>query len=167
MTDYNGWTNYATWRVNLEMIDGLEPDDLMTDAKDAYDLGQYFKEYCIDMLEAETADRPASSGISLVLSYAMAFLEDVNWREIAKHMIDAYPDHFEQADPEPFKVLGIDNDGSPTVLAEFDNSWQAKDWARKYVSTENAGNWPQVCVDDTRDECAETIWKWEAEEQEA
>jgi len=23
MTDsYNGWTNYATWRVNLEMFDG-------------------------------------------------------------------------------------------------------------------------------------------------
>jgi hypothetical protein len=100
MTDYNGWTNYATWRVNLEMIDGLEPDDLMTDAKNAYDLGQYFKEYCIDMLEAETADRPASSGISLVLSYAMAFLQDVNWREIAEHMIDAYPDHFEIEETE-------------------------------------------------------------------
>ena len=23
-TKYNGWTNYATWRVNLEMIDGSD-----------------------------------------------------------------------------------------------------------------------------------------------
>jgi hypothetical protein len=25
-TKYNGWTNYATWRVNLEMVDGYDPD---------------------------------------------------------------------------------------------------------------------------------------------
>ena len=23
---YNGWTNYATWRVNLEIFDGLYSD---------------------------------------------------------------------------------------------------------------------------------------------
>jgi hypothetical protein len=23
-TKYNGWTNYATWRVNLEIIDGTQ-----------------------------------------------------------------------------------------------------------------------------------------------
>ena len=23
---YNGWTNYATWRINLEIIDGIEID---------------------------------------------------------------------------------------------------------------------------------------------
>ena len=35
---YNGWTNYATWRVRLEMFDaydGASDNDL-----DAYDLGQ-------------------------------------------------------------------------------------------------------------------------------
>jgi hypothetical protein len=26
---YNGWTNYATWRVNLEVIDGVELRDLL------------------------------------------------------------------------------------------------------------------------------------------
>ena len=24
---YNGWTNYATWRVHLEMFDGMEVDE--------------------------------------------------------------------------------------------------------------------------------------------
>ena len=30
MTDntYNGWTNYATWRVNLEIFDGLTARDI-------------------------------------------------------------------------------------------------------------------------------------------
>ena len=23
---YNGWTNYATWRINLEIFDGLYSD---------------------------------------------------------------------------------------------------------------------------------------------
>ena len=27
-TKYNGWTNYATWRVNLEIFDGNELDEL-------------------------------------------------------------------------------------------------------------------------------------------
>jgi len=26
--NYNGWTNYATWRVNLEMFDGMSPREL-------------------------------------------------------------------------------------------------------------------------------------------
>jgi hypothetical protein len=24
---YNGWTNYATWRVNLEMFDGITANE--------------------------------------------------------------------------------------------------------------------------------------------
>jgi hypothetical protein len=30
-TTYNGWTNYATWRVNLEVFDGLDPYDHFSD----------------------------------------------------------------------------------------------------------------------------------------
>lgn len=37
MTDdtYNGWTNYATWRVNLEMFDGMSPRDFDHNLRDA------------------------------------------------------------------------------------------------------------------------------------
>ena len=82
-TTYNGWTNYATWRVNLEMIDGLDPSDFGT-GLDSYDLGQALKDY---------ADEILCQGCGyegLVLDYARAFLSDVNWREIAEHMIEAY-----------------------------------------------------------------------------
>jgi hypothetical protein len=153
---YNGWANYATWRVNLEMIDGIDPTDYGLEKMDAYDLGEYLKEYCHDILEVEVKK-------SFALDYALAFISEVNWREIAEHMIEAYPEHF--SDPLPFKVLGIDeNDGATTVLEEFDNSAEAKDWAQKYVSKEDAGGWKIVTVDDFRDECAETIWKWVSED---
>jgi hypothetical protein len=82
--NYNGWTNYATWRVNLEVFDGLDPRDLMIDTKDAYELGQYFKEYANDLLEID--------GEGLALDYARAFISDVNWQEIAKHKLEYYDD---------------------------------------------------------------------------
>ena len=66
----------------------------------------------------------------------------------------------------PFQVVGIDEDGSATVLQDFTNSAEARAWFQRYVSRENAGNWPRVEVLDTRSECAETLWSWEREDQE-
>jgi hypothetical protein len=71
MTKYNGWTNYATWRINLEIFDGGS-----WRRYSAQDL----KEYANDIIE--------QSGNGLALDYARAFLDDVNWYEIAKHMVD-------------------------------------------------------------------------------
>jgi len=71
MSKYNGWTNYATWRVNLEIFDGGN-----WDRYSAQDL----KEFVQDHLES------TSSG--LALDYALAFIDDVNWHEIAKSLRD-------------------------------------------------------------------------------
>lgn len=77
MSEYNGWTNYATWRVNLEMFDG---GDFASDNDlDAYELGQSLREFAEDLLSEQ--------GSGMVLDYALAFLADVNWREIAESMI--------------------------------------------------------------------------------
>ena len=75
---YNGWTNYATWRVNLEMFDG--GDFASENDLDAYDLGDSLREMAYDTLSA--------NGSGLVLDYALAFLSDVNWPEIARHQIE-------------------------------------------------------------------------------
>ena len=88
MSDYNGWTNYATWRVNLEMIDGLDPREMGWHRLDKYDLADCLKEYVEEMLEMQVEGK--QGGMSLVFSYAMAFVSDVNWVEIARHMIAAY-----------------------------------------------------------------------------
>ena len=63
----------------------------------------------------------------------------------------------------PFHVVGIDtDDGSTTLLEAFDNSGEARAWMLRYVSKQDAGGWRHVEVLDTRDDCAETLWRWEA-----
>ena len=78
---YNGWTNYATWRVNLEIFDDFRVMDkeLMDDT---YVLSKYLRE------TAEVYIKDSSTEDGLARDYALAFLSDVNWYEIAKHMID-------------------------------------------------------------------------------
>lgn len=68
---YNGWTNYATWRVNLEMFDGSE----------SYWTAESAREFVEDLIIDSTQEGVARD-------YAMAFLSDVNWHEIAEHYQD-------------------------------------------------------------------------------
>ena len=79
--EYNGWTNYATWRVNLEMFDGMVALDFGIQHETPYDAGQSLKEYA-----EETIEQSSTEG--LVRDYAYAFLSAVNWQEIAQHMLD-------------------------------------------------------------------------------
>lgn len=86
---YNGWTNYATWRVNLEIIDGIDardmwPREVLDD--DAYSLSKQLEEY------AEEVVSGYGQVEGLAMDYARAFLSDVNWREIAEHLLDAIRD---------------------------------------------------------------------------
>lgn len=78
-TTYDGWTNYETWRVNLEMFDA---DFSSENDLDAYDLGQSLREMAEETVGAQ------ASGIAL--DYAESFLANVNWYEIAAMNIDAY-----------------------------------------------------------------------------
>ena len=70
---YNGWTNYATWRVNLEIFDGMRSD---IDDEKATSEGCH--------AYAEEIVSEGSEG--LALDYALAFLREVNWPEIADHL---------------------------------------------------------------------------------
>ncbi len=88
-TTYNGWTNYATWRVNLECIDGINPHDMdwPTDIDELEDaLENHVEDYILET---------TNEGIGR--DYALAFLHQVNWREIAEHMVDAYSDENAEA----------------------------------------------------------------------
>tara|TARA_R110000803_G_C11901009_1_gene312109 strand:- start:196 stop:465 length:270 start_codon:yes stop_codon:yes gene_type:complete len=73
-TRYNGWTNYETWRVHLEIFDGwaaLENADFTP---------EQIEELANDILEIGVNDS------STTLDFARAFISDVNWHEIAKHL---------------------------------------------------------------------------------
>lgn len=72
-TKYNGWSNYATWRVNLEY--GLSDGG--------------FEDYDADMLQQyveETLELNCDN--ETTLSYALAFVSYVNWDEIARNIAE-------------------------------------------------------------------------------
>lgn len=87
-TTYNGWSNYATWRINLELFDDYNVWDkhLM---RSAYDLSHHLRD------TAETYIEDTSSE-GLARDYAMAFISDVNWYEIAEHLIADYVEEEEE-----------------------------------------------------------------------
>ena len=68
---YNGWANYATWRINLEII-----DDITSQESDSIYLAdkETIKEYVDEIVE---------NNPELMMSYARAFLNEVDWYEIS------------------------------------------------------------------------------------
>ncbi len=93
---YNGWSNYATWRINLELVSDYA-DMCQSDGQkweSVSDLAKAFEEYVDEILEQE-----ATEG-STVLSYAQAFTSDVDWHEIAAHYEDELIESEEDEDEE-------------------------------------------------------------------
>lgn len=68
--DYNGWTNYATWRINLEIFDGMEFDEIVD--------AEFLKDYADEIV--------IGNNKGLAYDYANAFMNNVNWHEIADHL---------------------------------------------------------------------------------
>lgn len=94
---YNGWTNYATWRVNLEILDdyvaSLVGDGPQWDDTDA----------CASALEEvvdEVLTQWGEIKDGLTLDYARAFVSDVNYREIAETILADNPELFEPSEEE-------------------------------------------------------------------
>ena len=68
---HNGWTNYATWRINLEIIDGIVFETKMCAAT--------IKEIIDDVVFSQY------NGMnSKMYDYASAFISEVNFYEIAQ-----------------------------------------------------------------------------------
>ena len=95
-TTYNGWSNYATWRINLEVFDGFDisefngiEDEVDPELICLHTLSEVLKDYAeeIVFLDSHIGGKTPSS---LMEDYARAFLCDVNWYEIAKHMVNDY-----------------------------------------------------------------------------
>jgi hypothetical protein len=84
---YNGWTNYETWRIQLEVIDGMTLQDFGYDLHevdtdemaDVEKLGMALEMYTCELIEGQ------ASGFALDLAHS--FLARVDWTEIAEHLI--------------------------------------------------------------------------------
>ena len=84
---HNGWTNYATWRVNLEIIDG----------HDWYECEHVDADYVKELVENAVFGTLSGNGNSLVEDYANAFLSEVNYHEIAENIINESINEKEEA----------------------------------------------------------------------
>jgi hypothetical protein len=91
---YNGWTNYETWRIQLEVIDGMTLEDFgfdlheidTDDVADVESLAGSLEMYTCELIEGQ------ASGFALDLAHS--FLARVDWMEIAEHLIaDARSDY--------------------------------------------------------------------------
>ena len=93
MTDktYNGWTNYATWRVKLEVFDGPDMDVLFDLTLPVEQLRHVLQDY----VEGHIHESGGGNG-NIAVDYALAFLSDVNWYEIAEHLIEYYKEEIEE-----------------------------------------------------------------------
>ena len=91
-TGYNGWTNYETWKTNLEMFDGFVPSHFLDDFD--FDNPTFTAtEYLAGVLQDITDDFisneiPEESGFSY--SVVQSFKSRVNWEEIAEHYVNEY-----------------------------------------------------------------------------
>lgn len=79
---YNGWANYATWRVNLEVFGSYDPDGTFMTAESC-------EEWVTEMVDG--ALQP-----SILSGWVTAFLSDVDWQEIADGINEVY----ELTDPD-------------------------------------------------------------------
>jgi hypothetical protein len=98
---YNGWEGngsresaYATWRVNLELGFGDRDDwaDAYDEKPDAYDLAESIK---AEAEEWVCGDDPDAN--DLRTQYALAFLDDVSWYEIAENILLGWPEDEEES----------------------------------------------------------------------
>ena len=97
---YNGWTNYETWRVNLEIFDSMDCTDIPVlsryEEASLSDVADYLEEYADQIIfECEGIDES-----SLCASYARSFLSCVNWREIASHFVNTWNDIMQEEERE-------------------------------------------------------------------
>jgi len=70
-----GWTNYATWRVNLELLGDIVFEDSVT----VDELKEIVEDVVFSQYEL-------GNGSHLVEDYARAFISQVNFYEIAEHI---------------------------------------------------------------------------------
>lgn len=99
---YNGWTNYATWRVQLEIVsDYVNNQDERTFADMGLgDVATQIEEEVDQVLTGYGSGRDDD----LALDYARSFVSDVNWYELAKHAMEdndeAFPFEHEESEDE-------------------------------------------------------------------
>jgi len=83
VNDYNGWTNYATWRINLEILGDIQWVEEEIEILSPEMLEEYVE-------NAVFENNGITGHLGLMEDYARAFLDNVNYREILESIKDDY-----------------------------------------------------------------------------
>jgi hypothetical protein len=82
-TSPHGWSNFATWRVYARVFDNFNLDDWhMGQAKPAVSLPDYLHAVALEHIETHIES-------ALVRDLAQEMFADVNWQELADHIVYA------------------------------------------------------------------------------
>ncbi len=91
----NGWTNHATWLVNLWLGEyNYDPSELS--GLDRYDATQALKEF-VDNILTDYEDAKMSGLAADLINSA---LSNVNWYELADHYLDDLPEEDDNDDSD-------------------------------------------------------------------
>lgn len=74
---YNGWTNYETWRIALEVFDGYESEDTNLES-----LEESLRSIAEEVILSSVEQNTVAHGL------LVSFLSEVNFREIAENLIN-------------------------------------------------------------------------------
>lgn len=81
MKRYNGWSNYETWRVWLELFDGHTLSNFGIEGGNKKDWADALEEWTLDYIDANCGEQN-------LVGWLQAFVEDVNFEEIARHIAE-------------------------------------------------------------------------------
>ena len=82
---YEGWTNYATWRINLELLSDYDfAEDILESDNESW---RPDVDYLKDLVENWVFENHTGS-LGLVEDYARAFVDQVNFHEILEHILE-------------------------------------------------------------------------------
>jgi hypothetical protein len=97
MAKYNGWTNWETWKANLELFDDVVPQDLDEEILECYNKGKWSKDDLMavsdafaEILERGAVDMYNEIEDPFLASLFDSFIAEVNFEEIAENKIDDY-----------------------------------------------------------------------------
>ena len=89
-TTYNGWTNYATWRVNLEIVEDYREnwiDSRIEDETSPEDIDRYDEVQHLESLIDDVLTNYGQLQDGFALDYARSFVSDANLYEIVDTLI--------------------------------------------------------------------------------
>jgi len=120
---HNGYTNYPTWRINLEWADD-ELRSMQDTIEHEGDEGkhrayEYVNELATDL--SNRFDEAVEEGYideDSIKSYAIAFSGQVNWYEIAQFAVEDFPKLLKENWPQPVECPDCEGTGWVDELDE-------------------------------------------------